>query len=493
MSELKALLASLPQAAQIQQEHAERWLENILRFHKPRAEWHAKRLAGIGGSEIGAVIRGLLGIKESGFGSLPRVVEQKLMMRVPEYETVHMKRGTALEDLARQAFLIRYKATQDAAALDATVNGKCREGFEWLVGNPDDLVTIGNRRFLVDYKVPSQFDDEVSFDYSAQLHHYALKAQMAGVRIDGMILAKLDLPSEMALHLTKTIGTLSASQVRDIATSVAKTDMPGLRIAGLVVERDRQMSVNILDCGRECWSEFVLKGIVPPKPESQLVELTDEKMLKVANLQQQYVMAKAGASYLSDVAKQVEEALSAELEGVAFEGKAMPLSIVKVSPKGIDKQAVIEEAKALGATEAEIGGTRSYSLTALVEEIKRLNGDATADHLFEAPAPDFEKASAYLAERGLDAASFAKPGISMRLSTTKKDKKLAGAFEREAADRFSGWLDDAAVSAREQDDLEVFEGFDLEANTGSPLEVFGEQQACEIETMAPRSIGASMR
>src|SRR5690606_14671796 len=105
MSELKGLLAALPQATAISQEHAERWLEGVMRYHRARAAWHARRLYGIGGSEMGAVLRGLNGLKETGFGTFRNVVEQKLMMRLPEYENVHMKRGTVLEPLARLAFM----------------------------------------------------------------------------------------------------------------------------------------------------------------------------------------------------------------------------------------------------------------------------------------------------------------------------------------------------------------------------------------------------
>jgi len=201
MGEMREILASLPQAAMIEQADAERWMASIMRYHAKRAVWHAKRLHGIGGSEMGAVIRGMNNLNEAGFSTFNRIVEQKLMKRLPEFETVHMKRGTVLEDLARRAFLYRYMAQQDLSALQAVAGSKGRPGYEWLVGNPDDFVLINGKRFLTDYKVPSSFDEEIAFDYRVQLHHYGLQAQMAQVKIDGMILAKLDIAAELAASL----------------------------------------------------------------------------------------------------------------------------------------------------------------------------------------------------------------------------------------------------------------------------------------------------
>ncbi|MBF6615610.1 MAG: YqaJ viral recombinase family protein [Candidimonas sp.] len=495
MSDIQNLLAALPQAPVINQEHAGRWLEGVMRYHRARAEWHAKRLYGIGGSEMGAVLRGLNGLKEAGFGSFRTVVEHKLMMRLPEYETVHMKRGTILEPLARLAFMYRYKAAQDSAAIQRVESATARPGYEWLVGNPDDLVGLSGKRFLVDYKVPSQCDEEIAFDYQVQLHHYDLMCQMAGVKTDGLILAKLDLSPELANGLVERFPTMSVAQVHEVAQSIAKIDMPGMRVVGLVVDKSRSMQLDILEGGGAAWNDFVLAGNVPPKPCEQLVELDDQRMLEVGRLQQQYAMAKAGIKYLTEQCKSIEAGIESTLDGVDIADKALPLSLVKVLPKGIDKDAVIQEAKARGATPQEISDEPVYSMTALLEEIKRLNGDPEAEHLFADGKLDAAKAESYLQGLGVDLREFRSSGIALRMSIAKKDKEIGLIFERSAADRFGNWLDENKLAERvvEDDSMEAFDDFDLEAVSGTLHEVFAGAPSAEPNetTNAPKPIRAS--
>lgn len=498
MSEIKKILASLPQAPVINQEHAGRWLEGVMRYHRKRAEWHAKRLNGIGGSEIGAVIRGLNGLKESGFSSFRQVVEHKLMMRLPEYETIHMKRGTVLEQLARLAFLYRYKGERDVAAIRAAEQARGRPGYEWLVGNPDDLVMLNGKRFLTDYKVPNQFDDEIAFDYQAQLHHYDLLCKMGGVKVDGLLLAKLDLSPELANGLVERFPSMTEAQVHEVARSIAKIDMPGMRVVGFVVDTNRSMQVDILEAGATAWNDFVLVGNVPPKPREQLVDLDDQRMLEVGRLQQQYAMAKAGIKYLTEQCKSIDSGIETILDGVDIADKALPLSLVKVAPNGIDKAAVIQEAKARGASPDELSDGAVYSMTALVEEIKRLNGDPSAPHLFAEDSPSPEKAETYLKQLGVDLGEFNKPGISLRMSIAKKDKEVGALFERSAAERFGSWLDENNLASRitEDDELEhAFDDFDLEVATGTLQEVFAGASSAEPneKPSTPKKTSASMR
>lgn len=495
MSDIQNLLAALPQAPVINQEHAGRWLEGVMRYHRARAEWHAKRLYGIGGSEMGAVLRGLNDLKESGFSTFRKVVEQKLMMRLPEYANVHMKRGTILEPLARLAFMYRYKAEQDIAANKGVASARARPGYEWLVGNHDDLVGLNGKRFLVDYKVPSQCDDEIDFDYQVQLHHYDLLCQMAGIKTHGLILAKLDLSPELANGLVERFPTMSDAQIHEVAQSIAKIDMPGMRVVGLVVDKSRSMQLDILDAGSAAWNDYVLAGNVPPKPYERLVELDDQRMLEVGRLQQQYAMAKAGIKYLTEQCTTIEADIESTLDGVDIADKALPLSLVKVAPKGIDKDAVIEEAKARGANSQELSGEPVYSMTALLEEIKRLNGDPEAAHLFSEGKLDADKAEGYLKGLGVDLREFSKAGIALRMSIAKKDKEVGSLFERSAAERFGSWLDENKLAERvvEDDSMEAFDDFDLEAVSGTLHEVFAGAPSAEPNetTNAPKPIRAS--
>ncbi|XLY90586.1 YqaJ viral recombinase family protein (plasmid) [Ectopseudomonas mendocina] len=499
MSYIKSILASLEQAPVVQQEHAERWLGGVMKYHREQAEWHAKRLKGIGGSEMGAVMRGLYGVKESGFGTLQRVVQQKLMMRLPEFQTVHMKRGTVLEPLARLAFMYRYRGIQDQAAMDATATAPKRPGYEWLVGNPDDIIQLNGKRYTTDYKVPNSFSDEIEYDYRVQLHHYALLSRMAGVKIDGLILAKLDLSAELAQSLVDRVPSMSGAQLHDVAKTIARMDMPGMRVVGLGVDMERSMQVDILDAGATAWNDYVIQGVVPPKPAEQLIELDDQRMLQVGALQQQYAMAKAGINYLSQQVTDIESSLNDTLKGVDTAGKSLPLSLVKIAPPRVKSEVLVQEARALGALPADLSsGEPTYSVTALLEEIKRLKGDPDAAHLKADPEPESGKAKAYLQKLGVDLEALATGNFGLRLSTAKADKEIGGVFERSAAEKFGSWLDENSLAAALDDDdqLEAIdEDFDLEVVSGPLHEVFAAAESGEPNQTpsTPKYTSASMR
>lgn len=160
---------------------------------------------------MGALVSFYRGESSSGFNTIKEVVEGKLMQRLPSFETFHMRRGNALEDLARKVFLKKSFGSVDLAAMNALSIANKLPGYEFMVGNPDDIVIINGKRFVVDYKVPNTFSDTIEFDYEVQLHHYATLAKIAGVRIDGLILAKLDIPPQLAEHLTKNMAPSSLS------------------------------------------------------------------------------------------------------------------------------------------------------------------------------------------------------------------------------------------------------------------------------------------
>ncbi|MDH4602468.1 YqaJ viral recombinase family protein [Pseudomonas syringae] len=498
-------LKSLPQFGVIKQSDAERWTAGIIRYHADRAHWHAKRLTGIGGSEIGAVIRGIKELRDSGFSTLSHVVRSKLLMRLPEFQTDHMRRGNVLEHLARLSFLYRYKAAQDFKAMKAMEAGATRPGYEWLIGNTDDLIVLGGRRWVNDYKVPSSFSEEIEHDYSAQIHHYGLKAKFAGVRIDGHMLTKLDLAPELALSLTQRVPTMSEEDLHTLAKTIAMADVPGMRVVSLVVENSREMQLDILECGNHCWNEMVLAGHVPQVQKGEMVELSDEKMLEVGRYQQQYAMAKAGMKYLDGVAKNASASIAKTLDGVDIAGKEMPLGLVKVVPNDVPKELVVKEALRAGATPEELSTVqKDYSLVALIEEVKRLNGDAEAPHLYS-QSLDPKKAEAFLSNANIDIDALRTSGVTVALSTKGVHKDIGKTYQASAGEVFCDWIDKHSISCELDDSLEettsdfdVFGEMALEAASGTLSELFAgasEHHAdhANFENQRPMSKGARLR
>lgn len=467
------ILSRLPQASVIRPEDAERWLSRVVKWHGDRAEFHAMRIRGLGGSEIGAVIRGLNNIAESGFSSLEWVVQQKLMLRSPMRETVHTRRGIVLEDLARRAFFHRYGGEPANAAVRAMRSAEPRKGYEWLVGNPDDIVRMTSGFMVNDYKVPNCFSDEIPFDYDAQVHHYGLIAKTAGIPIRGGMITQLDLAPELADSLVARYQTMSPNDIDDFARLIAKTDMPGFRVVSHVVPVNREMQLDILDCGSHCWNEFVLKGVVPDTTQLPMPELGEPELLLVGRYQEQYAMAKSGITYLTAVADAAKASLAAALHGVDIADRQFPESMVNVSPEGIDGAAVINEALLRGATEEELQIRRdSYCVESLVAEIERLGGNPTRPDLFH-HVTDATKAADYLTALGVSTDAFRLPGVSIRMSTKKVDKQKGLFLQEKAKHLLGSWLNGDAIAAAESDGSQAIESDD-EAATGTLHDVFGE-------------------
>jgi hypothetical protein len=466
---MQQILEALPQLPVIKQADANRWVEGITRFHSKRATWHAKRLHGIGGSEMGALVSFYRGESSSGFNTIKDVVEGKLMIRLPSFETSHMRRGNALEDLARQVFLKKSFGSIDLAAMNALATANRLKGYEFMVGNPDDIVIIDGKRYVVDYKVPNTFSDAIEFDYEVQVHHYATLAKFAGVRIDGLILAKLDMPPQLSEYLTKNLASMEPHRVAELVESIVRVDLPGCRIVSLPIELKPALQAELLAAGKDCWNDFVLKGVVPTPGQYGKLELKGDVERNLARFQQQYLMAKSGISYLTDVARQAGSGMETLLQNVDFEGKALPLSIVGVKPNSLDSTLVVNEALLRGATEEELQSKeRSYSVSALLEEVQRLGGQVESDHLFESSL-DSGKAEAYLKEHGVDMAKLRKPGLAIRMSTRKEDKAVSQHYEERAADRFGAWLDESLIS--NQGEESDFTDRDPSAETLLPIEI----------------------
>lgn len=97
MVHLADLLDRIPQSHVVSAEDKARWLAGVMKHHGARAEWHVHRLFGFGGSEMGALIRHMQDLGGGGFTTAERIVQQKLLKRLPEFETNHMRRGNVLE------------------------------------------------------------------------------------------------------------------------------------------------------------------------------------------------------------------------------------------------------------------------------------------------------------------------------------------------------------------------------------------------------------
>lgn len=477
--EVSQIIKNLPQASHITEEAQKRWLAHISRYQADRAGWHADRLFGLGGSEIGAVLRHFLDLDETGFSDAQEVVESKLMLRMPLGDNPHLKRGRVLESLARLAFLLKYQSKVDLQSLKAVNEAPKRRGYEWLKGNPDDIVILPNgMRALPDYKVPGTFDTDIAYDYKAQLHHYDLIAKSAGIEIDQLILAKLDLAPEIATSLVNKIeqGKMQPHELREIAAVIAKADVPGMRVVGIIVPRERDLQVNIIECGKHVWNDYVLKGQVPQirAPKTEIIPLPEAEKLQLARYQQQYALAKAGEKQLKAIASASEDAMKELVSQFDVTDYRLPLSWVKLKQESeFDDDQLVQEAISRGANESEISSEVSdYDQAALVEEIRRLNGDVNSLHLFKSPKIDPRKAEAYLNALEVPLDRFKVTTVKVALSRTNIDKEKINTLGEEFSSRFKGWLHDVQGINDNVSDGESDEEFKLSPESEFSNEAF---------------------
>jgi hypothetical protein len=174
---VRRIVDALPQRSVIPDEVAERWIDGIIDRDPDRAEWHARRAGGIGGSEIGELVLHASGQRTT-YSTLEEISQQKLLLAFPSRATIHMARGTAMEPLADRTY---HAISKHESILGSPEIAKAFRAshpkYPWLIGNPDDVVNAEKIGHIVtDFKVRSNLgaDDPMKLVNACQLHWYGL-------------------------------------------------------------------------------------------------------------------------------------------------------------------------------------------------------------------------------------------------------------------------------------------------------------------------------
>lgn len=296
------IVDALPQRDLIGASDARQWIADVVHAHGEMSIWHAIRLGGFGGSEIGVLVRNKMGERADHQASAHDIVMGKLMRRAPLETSAHMTRGHENEEPHARRFWIKYGAVRDEQAYNALKNAQGRR--KWMRYSPDDMVlmplqpvldasgvltaisTPGQmHRWLIDYKAPSKVEesDEIAFQYACQLTQGAILCAENEVPIEGMMLSQFDW-----------------------ANWALKDDVLGW---------DEGLGLTVIEAGDYYW-DFVMQGQVPPyvsKPVFQGLDAYTSKHLAMAQ-------AYASLSALSDAAKkradQIRQHLMAPLNGL---------------------------------------------------------------------------------------------------------------------------------------------------------------------------------
>lgn len=206
-----SVVNAVPHRAAINEADARGWVETVVSQHGEAAVWHAIRLNGFGGSEIGVLVRNHCGVRADHQASAHDIVASKLMRKAPTETSGHMTRGHENEEPHARRFYAKYGGTRDVEAFDILKNAQGKR--PWMRYSPDDVVQMPvhlakdagggiypsmrdakMRRWLIDYKSPSKIEqsDEIAFQYACQLSQGAILCAEAGVHLDGMMLSQFD-------------------------------------------------------------------------------------------------------------------------------------------------------------------------------------------------------------------------------------------------------------------------------------------------------------
>jgi hypothetical protein len=261
IEQARRIIDALPQRNVMRDEDIEKWIEIKLKEDPDRIIWHAQRLSGFGGSEIGVLVAELrnanateIDAQYHTFKSARDIVSEKLCRILPNSQDEDVDPCDARRGIVGEAFLATILVDQLKKEYDVEIEidhntmdmmkGKLNnKTHPWLEGNIDlALIIGGDKRILVDIKWPRSGNAQAqqtnaAFSYVSQLHQYKMVASHLSVPIDfdTMVLASFD---------SDTFQFYPAQ-----------------------IERDEQLEQDILDAGDYYFKEFVLKGKVPPFPK----------------------------------------------------------------------------------------------------------------------------------------------------------------------------------------------------------------------------------
>ncbi|CAN7370065.1 hypothetical protein [Variovorax sp. LjRoot178] len=202
-----SLVDALPQRDLIELSDARQWIGRVVELHGEQAIWHAIRLNGFGGSEIGVLVRNQHGVRADHMASAHDIVLGKLMRKIPDETNEHMTRGHENEEPHSRKFYKKYGAHRDLEAFG--ILSKAQGSLPWMRYSPDEVAMLPSKvlaatrpmaverpmsRWLIDYKAPSKIeeDDEIHFQYGCQLAQGAILCEENGVEIHGLMLSQFD-------------------------------------------------------------------------------------------------------------------------------------------------------------------------------------------------------------------------------------------------------------------------------------------------------------
>lgn len=405
-----SIVNALPHRSAIAESDARGWVDEVVNLHGEQAIWHAIRLNGFGGSEIGVLVRNRGGIRADHQASAHDIVAGKLMRKAPTETSSHMTRGHENEEPHARRFYQKYGASRDLEAFEALKNAQGKR--PWMRYSPDDVVQMpvtlvldesgayypsqrdgAMRRWLIDYKAPSKVEqsDEIAFQYACQLSQGAILCAETGVNLHGTMLSQFDW-----------------------ANWSLKDD---------VILWDQSLGELVLDAGNFYW-EMVSRGEVPDYIRTPEVSGMDSFAADYMAAAEMYASLSAMSAAADQRAQEIRKRLLMPIEKMRLAGQKITFGIgAPVLTIGA-KQMLDRDAARKVLTDAQLTACSSKPT---------YDGDAMASHLRAAGVDlkqfreydlDATKVYAMASEAGLDAEALVAEQITLTAGQSVKQKMI---------------------------------------------------------------------
>lgn len=409
-SKVWSIVNALPHRAVIAESDARSWVEEVVHLHGEAAIWHAIRLNGFGGSEIGVLVRNRAGVRADHQASAHDIVAGKLMRKAPTESSGHMTRGHENEEPHARRFYVKYGATRDLQAFDALKQAQGKR--PWMRYSPDDVVQMPvsflpdangvfrpslnhnqPQRWLIDYKAPSRIeeDDEIAFQYACQLTQGAILCAEQGIDLEGMMLSQFD--------------------------------WANWRLKDDAVLWDQSLGELVIDAGDFYW-QHVLRGDVPAYIRTPEFEGADGLKSTYAVTAEMFANVTALAAAAKARADEIRKVLLAPVEGTKLAGQKITFSMGGETMTMSAKRMLDREMAGKVFNEAQmlaVSSKTGYDADAMARTLRELDVDTKQFRTYEL---DSVKVYAKASEMGFDADALVTEQITMAPAKALKQQMV---------------------------------------------------------------------
>lgn|GEM_PF-3798983 len=442
------IIDSLPQRNLIADSTAKRWVVEVIKLEGERAIWHARRAATIGGSEAGEFLLAAMNERPA-YNSLAEIWRQKMLIDLPDRPNIYMRRGTAMEDLARRVFLklSGHKSILESEEIVEAFS-KPHASYPHIGGNTDEVVDAAGYRVITDFKVRNNLDEEkgVSVVNGAQLHWYGLIHEANTTpnrRPDGYCLAELDIPANMIDDLMKNPPTTERGWDK-IANDIAAINRPGFGMKTQYFKHNEVLANSLVRLSKQWWEKYVLTGTPYQKPKPKMpTTMTDIDKKRVELAQNRYAKhkiaenaAKGGATEARAEIDQVK--LKYEMTEWPFKSNGLSAGL----RKNFDKEKAATDLMAAGVDRATLcKPSDAPDVDRMIQTLEEhgLRGDSHFK-----PTWDTRAIKSALKENGLKATDYDVKTLSIGLSRTKADAPVREILEKKMGQHIEAFMNESA-------------------------------------------------